>query len=73
MRENCNEIRQIHMMEAIDKVMMGGEKQGKKPDENEIWRIAVHECGHAMVSEITKPESVSVVTITPREEMRWVT
>lgn len=65
MRENCSRVGQAHMMEAIDKVMMG-EKQDKKVDETEIWRIAVHECGHAMVSEITKPGSVSVVTITPR-------
>ncbi len=65
MREGFETISQNHFMEAIDKVMMG-EKQERKPDETELWRIAVHECGHAMVSELTKPGSVSVVTITPR-------
>lgn len=65
MREGEDNIKQNHFMEAIDKVMMG-EKQERKPDETELWRIAIHECGHAMVSELTKPGSVSVVTITPR-------
>lgn len=31
-----------------------------------MWRIAVHETGHALVSEELKPGSVSQVTITPR-------
>jgi len=65
MREESNTVCQKHFMEAIDKVMMG-EKSENKPDKNELWRIAVHECGHALVSEKLKPGSVSVVTITPR-------
>ncbi len=65
MREEREVISMDHLMEAIDKVMMG-EKQDKKPDKSELNRIAVHECGHALVSEKMKPGSVSVVTITPR-------
>jgi len=65
MRENKKVLSLKHFMEAIDKVMMG-EKQDKKPDKGELKRIAVHECGHAVVGEVLKPNSVSVVTITPR-------
>ncbi len=65
MRESKEIIAYGHFMEAIDKVMMG-EKNGRRPEKEEIRRIAIHECGHALISEITRPGSVSVVTITPR-------
>lgn len=65
MREDRSEIKHANFMEAIDKVMMG-EKQERNPEESELWRIAIHECGHALVSEVVNPGSVSVITITPR-------
>jgi cell division protease FtsH len=65
MRENENTIKEHHLMEAIDKVIMG-EKLDRKADREEIWRIAVHETGHALVSETVKPGSISTITITPR-------
>ena len=65
MREGRSEIEEKHLFEAVDKVIMG-ERLERKPDPEELWRIAVHESGHALVSEALKPGSVSKVTITPR-------
>lgn len=65
LREGKERIGERHLMEAVDKVILG-EKLERKPDPEELWRVAVHECGHALVSETIKPGSVSQVTITPR-------
>ncbi|MEW5785991.1 MAG: AAA family ATPase [Bacillota bacterium] len=65
MREQEEKITERHLIEAVDKVIMG-EKLDRKPDPEELWRVAVHETGHALVSEAIKPGSVSTVTITPR-------
>jgi vesicle-fusing ATPase len=45
--------------------MMGG-KLDKRPSEAEMRRVAVHETGHALLSELVRPGSVSTLTITPR-------
>lgn len=65
LRENSATISQAHFREAVDKVMLG-EKLDSKPTAEEIFRIAVHESGHALVSEMLIPDSVSHVTITSR-------
>lgn len=65
MREKEQKISQKHFIEAIDKVIMG-EKLSRKPTEQERKRIAVHESGHAFISEYFNPNSVSTVTITSR-------
>ena len=65
MREGCKEISQNHFNESIDKVIMGA-KLGKRPSEAEMRRVAVHETGHALISELVRPGSVSTLTITPR-------
>ena len=65
MREKEGHIFEKHLVEAVDKVIMG-EKLERKHDPEERWRIAVHETGHALVSEVIKPGSISTVTITPR-------
>ena len=65
LRENSPTLSQAHFREAVDKVMLG-EKLNTKPTAEEIYRIAVHESGHALVSEILVPDSVSHVTITSR-------
>lgn len=65
MREGCTKIRQKHFHEAIDKVMMG-EKLDRRPSKEELERVAVHEVGHALISEKIRPGSVSVLTVTPR-------
>lgn len=65
MRENRREIKQQHFQEAIDKVMMG-DKLDRRPVQTEMTRIAVHEVGHALVSELMREGSVSTLTVTPR-------
>ncbi len=65
MRENSPVIKHRHLKEAIDKVIMG-EKMGKKPSTDELYRVAVHETGHALVSEMIRPGSVSHLTIISR-------
>lgn len=64
-REDYKKIHQIHFKEAIDKVMMG-ERLDKRPNKDELYRVAVHETGHALISEMLKEGSVSTLTITPR-------
>jgi len=65
MREKSTVIKQCHFNESIDKVMMGG-KLDKRPSEGEMKRIAIHEIGHALISEQVRAGSVSTLTITPR-------
>ncbi len=65
MRENKKKIHQKHFDEAIEKVMMG-EKLDRRPGEKEMERIAVHETGHALISEALNPGSVSAITTTSR-------
>ncbi|MDD4170379.1 MAG: AAA family ATPase [Desulfotomaculaceae bacterium] len=67
MREKEQEIKQIHFNESIDKVMMGG-KLDRSPSPEEMKRIAIHEIGHALISELVRAGSVSTLTITPRGE-----
>ncbi|MGE5397926.1 MAG: AAA family ATPase [Chitinophagales bacterium] len=65
LRDNKEDIDNRYFMEAIDKVILG-EKLDRKPSENETKRVSIHEFGHALVSELTKPGSVSSLTIVPR-------
>lgn len=65
LREKSSYINQRHFKEAVDKVMMG-EKIDRKPGREELYRIAVHETGHAIVSEVLRPGSVSHITVTTR-------
>lgn len=65
MRDNSDVILQKHLVEAVDKVILG-EKTDRKPTEEEIYRVSVHEAGHAIVSETVNPGSVATVTIVPR-------
>jgi cell division protease FtsH len=64
-REGQGTISQRHFKEAIDKVMLG-EKLERKPGEEELQRVAIHETGHALISELERPGSVAHVTIVPR-------
>ncbi|HEY8393669.1 MAG TPA: AAA family ATPase [Thermaerobacter sp.] len=65
MRAAAPAITMEHLREAIEKVMMG-ERLDRRPSEEERRRIAVHECGHALVAEILRPGSVASVTIASR-------
>lgn len=65
LRDSAEQIAMHHMVEAVDKVILG-EKLDRKPMPEEKHRVAIHEAGHALVGEWTEPGSVSTVTITPR-------
>ncbi|WCK56125.1 AAA family ATPase [Aneurinibacillus sp. Ricciae_BoGa-3] len=64
-RENSTEITQRHFSHAIDKVMMG-EQTDRESTAEERERVANHELGHAIVSEVVRPLSVSQVSLRPR-------
>jgi len=65
LREGLSEVHQRHLVEAVDKVMLG-EKLDRRPTPAEKRRVAVHEAGHALVGEWVEPGSVATVTVTPR-------
>lgn len=65
MRDRSLQIEERHFKDAVDKVMLG-EKLERVIRPEEIGRVAIHESGHALVSEWVNPGSVASVTITPR-------
>lgn len=65
MREQCEKIEARHFAHAVDKVMLG-EKVDREASLEEKKRVAMHELGHAIVSEHVRPGSVSQVTLSPR-------
>ena len=65
LREKSKTIKTIHLKEAVDKVMLG-EKLANKSNPEILNRVALHEAGHALISELVKPNSVSQVTVTSR-------
>ncbi|NLJ56986.1 MAG: AAA family ATPase [Firmicutes bacterium] len=65
LREKSKFIHKKHFCESLDKVIMG-EKLDRRPGKDECRRIAIHEIGHALISEHFRPGSVSTVTIIPR-------
>lgn len=65
MRKGKASIGQEELREAIDKVIMG-ERLDRRPTEGEMDRIAHHEVGHGIVSEVTRPGSVSTITVMSR-------
>lgn len=64
-REGKSEIEQTHLVEAIDKVIMG-EKLSRRPSRAELYRIAVHEAGHGIMAEQQRPGSVRSISVTSR-------
>ncbi|MGI6548835.1 MAG: AAA family ATPase [Syntrophomonadales bacterium] len=65
LRDGERKIGHRYFVEAIDKVILG-EKLDRRPSDEEIKRVGIHEAGHAVVSELVRPGSVSSVTIVPR-------
>lgn len=65
LRESKEKISSDHLRSAIDKVIMG-EKLDRLPSLQEKQRIAVHEIGHALLSEITTPGSVATINVASR-------
>lgn len=64
-RDKSSDITQRHFAQAIDKVMMG-EQTDRESTAEERERVANHELGHAIVSEVVRPKSVSQVSLRPR-------
>jgi len=65
MREEMDTIHERHLLQAIDKVLMG-EKTDRQAAAEERERVAIHELGHAIVAETVRPGSVSQVALSPR-------
>ncbi|MGE5558354.1 MAG: AAA family ATPase [Bacillota bacterium] len=65
MRRGKERISMDEFREAVDKVMLG-EKLERRPGDEALARIAVHEMGHAVISEVLRPGSVTSITISPR-------
>lgn len=65
LREESKVIVQKHLREAVEKVMLG-EKLDRRPTADELWRVAVHEGGHALLAEAVKPNSVAQISIRSR-------
>ena len=65
LRKGESVIGQEMFRDAVDKVLMG-EKTGRRPTDEELERVAVHEIGHAIVTELLRPGAVSHITIAPR-------
>lgn len=64
-RSGSDLVCQRHLQEAIEKVILG-EKLPRRLCQADKRRVAIHESGHAIVSEVLRPGSVSSVTIAPR-------
>ncbi|MCF6093336.1 AAA family ATPase [Microaerobacter geothermalis] len=67
MREGSSEIESKHFNKSIDKVLLG-EKIDRETSEEEKRRVAIHELGHAFVTERLIPGSVSQIALTPRSQ-----
>lgn len=66
LREKCLLIKQSHLREAVDKVILGEKLSNRSKSAEVLHRISVHEAGHAIVSEILHPGSVDQITVTSR-------
>jgi cell division protease FtsH len=61
------EVEQEELEEAIDRVLMGPARKSHVLSSEELWRIAVHESGHAIVAEaIEYPAAVQKLSIVAR-------
>lgn len=63
--ENCKEIEYKHIVLAVLKNMWVSAESLSAEQNAHIRQIAIHEAGHAVVSELFNPGSVSVVSILP--------
>lgn len=65
MRRKAESISHKDFLDSIDKVQLGNPREGLLSSV-EKQRVAFHESGHALVSEVFFPGSVSTVTVVPR-------
>jgi ATP-dependent metalloprotease FtsH len=66
LREASPVIRQAHLREAVDKVILGEKLSNHSKSSEILQRVSVHEAGHAIMSEILNPGSVDQITVTSR-------
>jgi ATP-dependent metalloprotease FtsH len=66
LREGSKTIRQAHLHEAVDKVILGEKLSNRTKNAEILHRVAIHEAGHAIMSEILIPGSVDQITVTSR-------
>jgi cell division protease FtsH len=66
-RGSKREIEQEELEEAIDRVLMGPARKSHLLTADEMWRIAIHECGHAIVARsIDYPASTQKLSVVAR-------
>jgi cell division protease FtsH len=60
-------VEQVELEEAIDRVLSGPERKSHVLSREELWRIAIHESGHALVARaIDNPVSLQKLSIVTR-------
>ena len=59
-------IKQVHLREAVDKVILGEKLSDRAKNAQTLHRVSIHEAGHALMSEILTPGSVDQITVTSR-------
>lgn len=60
-------VEQADLLEAVERTIAGLEKKSRRVNQKEKRIVAYHECGHALIAEITKgAKKVTKVSIVPR-------
>lgn len=66
-RASKNDVEQSDLLEAVERTIAGLEKKSRRVNQKEKRIVAYHECGHALIAEITKgAKRVTKVSIVPR-------
>ncbi len=66
-RKKQSTVRQEDLLESVERAIAGLSKKSRRIDPKEKRIVAYHECGHALLAEITKgAKRVSKVSIIPR-------
>ena len=66
-RAKKQKIEQLELEEAIDRVLAGPARKSHLLNEDELWRIAVHESGHAIVARaIENPVALQKLSVVAR-------
>ncbi len=66
-RKKQSTVRQEDLLESVERAIAGLSKKSRRIDPKEKRIVAYHECGHALLAEITKgAKHVSKVSIVPR-------
>jgi ATP-dependent Zn protease len=66
LREKSQLVKQLHLREAVDKVILGEKLSDRAKNAHTLHRVAIHEAGHALMSEVLTPDSVDQITVTSR-------